>query len=68
MTEAMLRTHEQDIRVMGEAELEEMRRRISMARMPEEQRRRLYRACDTREQELLRRRDALVEHSDIEAE
>lgn len=68
MTEAMLRTHEQSIRVMGETELEEMRRRISMAQMPEEQRRRLYRACDERERELDRRRDALVEHGDIEVE
>ena len=68
MTEAMLRTHEQEIRIMGEAALEEMRRRIALAQMPPAQRRRLYEACDARERELERRLDALVEFGEVEVE
>jgi hypothetical protein len=68
MTEAMLRTHEQEIRIMDAAALDEMRRRIGIAKLPPAQRQRLYEACDARERELERRRDALVEFGEVEAE
>jgi hypothetical protein len=62
----MLRTHEREIETMDEAALEEMRRRISLANLPGDQRERLYAACDRREAELARRLQAMAQHGDIE--